>query len=71
MKDKERLQAASDALNAWGMEFNIPKCKVMHLGNNNPRHEFVMGGQKLATTVEERDIGVTITENFKPTAQSA
>ncbi len=30
-----------------------------------------MGGQKLATTAEERDIGVTITENLKPTAQCA
>ncbi len=75
VKDKERLQAALDALNAWAsaweMEFNIPKCTVMHLGNNHPRHEFVMGGQKLATTAEERDIGVTIKENLKPTAQSA
>ncbi len=75
VKDKERPDAALDTLNAWaspwGMEFNIPKYKVMHLGDNNPRHEFVMGGQKLATTAEERDKGVAIIENLKPAAQCA
>jgi ribonuclease P/MRP protein subunit RPP40 len=51
------------------MEFNVPKCKIMHMGNNNPKYLYNMARQPLATTTEERDIGVTITSNLKPTAQ--
>ncbi len=72
-EDKDKLQAALDALCGWavtwGMEFNIPKCKVMHMGHNNPEHQFTMNGQALAKTTEERDIGVTVTANLKPAAQ--
>ncbi len=38
--DRVRLQEALDALNkwsdTWGMQFNVPKCKVMHLGHRAP-----------------------------------
>ena len=40
-EDKEKLQQALDGLaewaNTWGMEFNVAKCKVMHVGPRNPR----------------------------------
>jgi ribonuclease P/MRP protein subunit RPP40 len=72
-EDREKLQDALDALcgwaDRWGMEFNVPKCKIMHMGNNNPKYQYNMAGQPLATTTEELDIGVTITSNLKPTAQ--
>jgi hypothetical protein len=51
------------------MSFNVPKCKVMHVGRNNPEYEYTLRGQKLETTDEERDIGVMITKNLKPSAQ--
>ena len=45
----------------WKMEFNIGKCKVMHLGGkNNPRNKYYMGGTELTVTSEERDLGVVI-----------
>ena len=53
----------------WGMAFNVKKCKVMHIGRNNLRSEYVMGGQVLEETGEERDIGVTVSANLKPAAQ--
>ena len=35
-EDKEKLQRAQDGLvewaSTWGMEFNVAKCKVMHVG---------------------------------------
>jgi hypothetical protein len=40
------------------MEFNIPKYKIMHMGDNNPEHWFNMVEQSQAMTLEERDIGV-------------
>ena len=53
----------------WGMEFNVAKCHVMHIGRKNPRHPYKMNGVALSTTEEERDIGVMVTDNLKPAAQ--
>jgi hypothetical protein len=53
----------------WGMQFNLGKCHVIHLGRNNPRNVYYKGGKQLATTNSEKDVGVTISDNFKPTEQ--
>jgi ribonuclease P/MRP protein subunit RPP40 len=53
----------------WGMQFNVAKCKVMHLGNRNPSFVYHMNGQELEVSAEERDIGVTVADNLKPSAQ--
>ena len=34
------------------MEFNIGKCKIMHLGHNNPRNSYSMGDVSLEVTEE-------------------
>ncbi len=69
------LQRALDELikwaDLWGMEFNVKKCKVMHLGHNNPENKYLMKGQVLEITKEERDIGVMIRDDLKPAAQCA
>ena len=44
----------------WKMEFNLGKCKIMHVGRDNPKVAYVMGGAELETTNAERDLGVTI-----------
>ena len=48
----------------WKMDFNIGKCKVMHIGNKNPKNVYSMGGNELETTNAERDLGVTIDYQF-------
>jgi hypothetical protein len=69
----EKLQKALDSLSEWaskwGMEFNVKKCKVMHVGHNNRKHVYTMGGQQLEETEEERDIGVSVMRTLKPAAQ--
>lgn len=77
-RDAEHRQALQDALDAlmkwasdWGMSFNVKKCKVMHLGHNNVKRAYTMGGVQLAETSEERDIGVLISNSLKPAAQCA
>jgi len=45
------------------MLFNIDKCKVMHLGYNNPKVHFVMGTSQLQAATEERDLGVIVSED--------
>jgi hypothetical protein len=53
------------------MQFNVSKCKVMHMGTSNPGYQYQMSGQDLEKTDEERDIGVMISANLKPVAQCA
>jgi hypothetical protein len=40
-QDAEDMQTALDLLcdwaREWGMKFNEKKCKILHLGKNNPR----------------------------------
>jgi hypothetical protein len=71
--DRDKLQEALDCLcdwaDKWGMAFNVAKCKVMHVGRNNPEYDYTMRGVKLGKTDEEKDIGVTITKNLKPSVQ--
>jgi len=47
------------------MPFNVTKCKVMHIGRNNPKATYTMAGHQLEETTEERDIGVQITPEMK------
>jgi Reverse transcriptase (RNA-dependent DNA polymerase)/Endonuclease-reverse transcriptase len=72
-EDSAELQRALDSMmewaRKWGMEFNPKKCKVMHFGLRNARHQYTMGGHILEETNEEKDVGVTITSDLKPSAQ--
>ena len=44
----------------WKMEFNVDKCKIMHIGNSNPQQAYTMDGKELAKTVNEKDLGVHV-----------
>lgn len=52
----------------WGMAFNVKKCHVMHIGRKNERNSYELGGLKLGAVDSERDVGVIITDDMKPTA---
>ena len=73
--DKEVLQKALDDLcvwsDRWGMEFNVNKCKVLHLGKKNNEFEYYMNGSLLASVDQERDIGVIVEKSLKPSLQCA
>ena len=58
------LNAVRDWACRWKMEFNVDKCKIMHLGTTNPKHTYTMGGTNLAVTSEERDLGVLIDDKL-------
>lgn len=44
----------------WLMLFNLKKCKVMHVGKNNLKQPYYMGGNCLDVVQEERDLGVIV-----------
>ncbi len=53
----------------WDMQFNIDKCKVMHVGAKNSGIEYMMDGKKLHVVTQDRDLGVIVENTLKPTAQ--
>ena len=67
--DQKKLQKDLDALKSWStkwqLHFNDSKCKVLHLGNQNPRHTYHMGGTILQPTKLEKDLGVYVDEELK------
>jgi hypothetical protein len=65
-----RGKTECDLQRTRGMQFNVPKCKVMHLGNNR-HHQDQMYGQTLSGTHEETAICVPVSGNLKPAAQCA
>jgi hypothetical protein len=72
-KDADDMQAALNNLvewaTLWGMAFNVEKCKIMHVGRNNPRYDYYINGTKLKVVEEETDIGVIVQSNMKPAKQ--
>ena len=75
VEEVEQLQRALDGLCGWAedwcMQFNVSKCKVMHFGHGNRQHVYSMNGVPLEKTMEEKDVGVTVSSNLKPSAQCA
>ena len=77
-KNKERIymNAGSDVLQQdlisvlewakrWKMEFNVEKCKIMHIGQeDNQKHIYNMDGKDLVETLSEKDLGVLIDCNL-------
>ena len=68
---QETINKLAEWANKWEMRFNVDKCKVLHLGNRNPQYEYTLNGAKLESAEEEKDLGVWIGTNLKPTKQCA
>ena len=68
--DKETLQSDLDRLACWAskwqMKFNVDKCKVLHIGSNNNRVQYLMNGQQLNAVNKEKDLGIIISSDLKP-----
>jgi len=51
----------------WQMNFNVKKCKVMHIGKNNTEYKYTMSGMELESTKAEKDLGVVMSLDLKST----
>ncbi|CAM5145241.1 unnamed protein product [Eretmochelys imbricata] len=73
--DCEELQKAftklSDWATKWQMKFNVDKYKVMHIGKNNPNYTYNMMWANLATSNQEKDLGVIVDSSLKTSMQCA
>ena len=68
---QDALDSVKQWADTWGMQFNVKKCKVLHLGHNNSRQVYTMAGQALVETKVERDVGVMVSESLRPSEQCA
>ena len=50
----------------WQMKFNVDIYKVLQIGNNNPFTKYIMNGSQLSMVNHEKDLEVTISNDFKP-----
>ena len=68
-QDQLRFQRDLDSLYEWSekwqLPFNLGKCKCMHMGEKNEKHQYMIGNTQVEVTTEEKDLGVTIDNQLK------
>ena len=66
---QENLDRICGWAERWKMSFNAKKCKVMHFGRQNIRYGYTMNGVAIEEVKEEKDLGVWMEEDLRPSKQ--
>ena len=55
----------------WQMNFNVNKCKRLHIGPINPSNKYTIAGIDLVEKDQERDLGIIVDNKLKVHIQTA